>query len=89
MTGVRHSGPAGLDPQFAATLRQRAAALGRERFAVTLPCMLCRQPQPVDVQVGGLDGQQDATPGNVVCGACNAQVEADVKAAMTQARDGR
>lgn len=70
----------GLDPPFAAELRRRVNAMGAKRFAVILPCMLCHEPQPVDVQGGGLDGQRNATPGAVLCGSCDARITAEVEA---------
>jgi hypothetical protein len=71
-------GPGG-DPGWASVLRRCADRMGAERFAVVLPCLLrCGRRVPVDVQVGGKDGEQNAVPGAVLCGPCNAEATAEV-----------
>ena len=84
-------GRLGTDAELGARLLRRADELGTERFAALLPCMLCQVPQLVDVQVGGKDGEQDATPGNVLRGLCNASITAEVDAAcaLAERRTGR
>jgi len=66
---------------LATSMALEAEARGAEVFGVMLSCMFCRQPTPAEMQVGGEQGEHNATPGSIICGPCSAGIDAAVERA--------
>jgi hypothetical protein len=64
------------------SVERAAETLGGQELGVLLPCLLCKTPEPIPVQVGDPSRSE---PGSFICAPCSAKVDAAVAAARQAA----